>query len=367
MLQSDGQTPLESAWVPRERLELVRREVERLSRRGRRLGTGPLELRERRLRDGGIDVELHGARPQLGGYRVVATLHHEGGKGTVDVVPGEAVDVGRWRVAEPWCEHCAVRRQRHVTYLLRQGAARPIQVGSSCLGDFTGAHDPLRAARQAEILGQARRALRGSTGEVGPAPADTALVETFLASVEVAGMVGFCSRRRAEGEVASADRAWNAAFHDAPGREALGEAAAVMRWVRDELAEETQRSEYEDRLVWALSRPRLSHAERNLVASAVQAHAQAKAPYVGEPGERVTIVVRVEATASDAVRGRWGDAYLHRLHDGVGRLVIWYATRRRLQRSAHYELRGTVRRCGSFGSEAATVMTRCRARILEAG
>jgi hypothetical protein len=42
----------------------------------------------------------------------------------------------------------------------------------------------------------------------------------------------------------------------------------------------------------------------------------------------VKLAVRVELAARVPMRGRYGDAYLHRLRDDFGRLVVWYATGR---------------------------------------
>jgi hypothetical protein len=64
-------------WVDANRVPAVRRSLEALSRRGKRLGTGAIELRERY---GQVEVEIRGVAPMLGGYRVAATLHHEGGE-----------------------------------------------------------------------------------------------------------------------------------------------------------------------------------------------------------------------------------------------------------------------------------------------
>jgi hypothetical protein len=102
----------------------------------------------------------------------------------------------------------------------------------------------------------------------------------------------------------------------------------VVRWARGELAERADRGEYEDRLVWALTRPRLRSGERYLGPSALRACVRAKAPHVADPGPRVKLAVRVELAARVPMRGRYGDAYLHRLRDDFGRLVVWSATGR---------------------------------------
>ena len=96
----------------------------------------------------------------------------------------------------------------------------------------------------------------------------------------------------------------------------------MVRWARGELAERADRGEYEDRLVWALTRPRLRSGERYLGPSALRACVRAKAPHVADPGPRVKLAVPVELAARVPMRGRYGDAYLHRLRDDFGRLVF---------------------------------------------
>jgi hypothetical protein len=295
----------------------------------------------------------------------VATLHHEGGETTLEPVPGEeGLEESDWRTAEPWCEHCAVRRRRHVTYLLR-GDRELVQVDSSCLGDFTGEHDPVRAARQAHLLAQARRVTAGRGVIVDEAPGDLVQLEDVLGWVcELAADEGFRSRRRARenGVEATGDRAWERMHGGRASAGATATAGGVIRWARNDLAELVDRSEYEDRLVWALSRPRLGYAERYLVASALGAYVRSREPHLADPGERVEAEVWVELAARRGRPGRFGRSYLHRLRDGFGRLIVWYATDRRLERGGRYQLRGTVRRKGRFGDESATVVHRCWVR-----
>jgi hypothetical protein len=143
------------AWIAAWDLRRVRRAIEALSKRGRRLGTGPIELRELERRAGEVLVELSGEPPRLKGWEVVGRLDHvDGGPGRVSFA-GQRLDRGAWSGAEPWCEHCGLLRRRTVTYLVRDGGGEVRQIGSSCLRDYTG-RDLARALRQAELLERAR-------------------------------------------------------------------------------------------------------------------------------------------------------------------------------------------------------------------
>jgi hypothetical protein len=143
------------AWIAARDLRRVRRAIEALSNRGRRFGTGPIELRELERRGGEVLAELSGEPPRLEGWEVVGRLDHvDGGPGRVSLA-GQRLDRGAWSGAEPWCEHCGLLRRRTVTYLVRDRGGEVRQIGSSCLRDYTG-RDLARALRQAELLERAR-------------------------------------------------------------------------------------------------------------------------------------------------------------------------------------------------------------------
>ena len=72
-----------------------------------------------------------------------------------------------------WCEHCGLRRRRKATFVVvhvDSGELR--QVGSGCLRDFLGGHDPDRACRQAEYLALARGELKAAEDTTRPPEAD---------------------------------------------------------------------------------------------------------------------------------------------------------------------------------------------------
>src|SRR5208337_4057693 len=63
------------------------------------------------------------------------------------------------------CEHCKQKRNRVDTYVLAHSDGRFIQVGSTCLQDFTGSDKALKAAQSATMFGDACALAEDSDGE----------------------------------------------------------------------------------------------------------------------------------------------------------------------------------------------------------
>lgn len=86
------------------------------------------------------DVEIQGNAPAYNGWEFIAKLDWDANAGLiVRNIPGVDSVVNRETVTEGWCDHCKTTRQRLVTYVVRnQESGETLQVGSSCLKDFTG-------------------------------------------------------------------------------------------------------------------------------------------------------------------------------------------------------------------------------------
>jgi hypothetical protein len=141
-------------------LEDLRRRVAALDRRAGRLGTGPIRLREIGRREAGYAlVQLHGEAPVLRGWTLAAVVEHGDRRSSVrSLLPDR--DLLLESFSAPVCDHCGLSRRRSRTYvLLRAETGELRQVGSGCLRDFLGGHDPERLCRQAEYLARAREAL----------------------------------------------------------------------------------------------------------------------------------------------------------------------------------------------------------------
>ena len=196
--------------VPSEALAPLQRRIEALDRRAGRLGVAPIRLRDTGERDAEEHafVVLHGAAPVLAGWELAAIVEHRSGRTELRPVGelGSRLDPQAFQA--PWCEHCGLRRRRKATFVVAgvdRGELR--QVGSGCLRDFLGGHDPERACRQAEYLALARGELNGAEDAARPSESG---VEVFAAhAAHVVRAHGFISREQAQrsGRPPSADLA----------------------------------------------------------------------------------------------------------------------------------------------------------------
>jgi hypothetical protein len=169
-------------WIAAQDLGPARPAIEALSERGRRFGTGPIELRELERGGGELLVEIRGVPPRLEGWEVVGRLEHDGGGPARLGFVGPGLDPVAWSRAEPWCEHCGLLRRRTVTYLVRSGRGEIRQIGSSCLRDYTG-HDLARAVWQAELLERGAAAIERTARSPGTGVSRHPPLEEFLALV----------------------------------------------------------------------------------------------------------------------------------------------------------------------------------------
>ena len=93
-----------------------------------------------------VEVVVEGSIPKIpGGWTVLGVLQHappeEGRSWTIlRDAPGRTIPA-RYRTAGPDCEHCRLPRARKETVILAGEDGRVMQIGRSCLADYTGSTD----------------------------------------------------------------------------------------------------------------------------------------------------------------------------------------------------------------------------------
>ncbi len=143
-----------SAQIDSFQLEATREKVEKINARAAKKGlAGTLTMTSEPVECEEVDeltkikrtwteykVEIKGNAPAYNGWEFVAKLDWDANAGLiVRNIPGVDSVVNRETVKEGWCDHCKTTRQRLVTYVVRnQETGETLQVGSSCLKDFTG-------------------------------------------------------------------------------------------------------------------------------------------------------------------------------------------------------------------------------------
>jgi hypothetical protein len=353
-------------------LPALHERIGRLARRAERLGTSPLVLRDTGRRDGEHAlVVLEGEPPALAGWTLAAVVDHRGRAPAIRVVSSSApaLDPMRFRAAR--CDHCRLPRRRAETYVVWHAATRRLrQVGSGCLRDFLGGHDPERLCRQAEYLLLTRESLRAAAGPRSSVPAavDGVALDAFAAhAAMVLRADGWVSRERARatGRPASADAALRSLRRDpaAPRASDVAVARGALGWARELLSAKPDLSDFErDATVIACAGRLLTARERGLACALIGVYRRrrARSEHVGQPGAWLHAVVLVERIAERPSR-RHTRLRRHDLIDIDGnRLVWWQTSGTPLPSGRAVRIRARIERHTRFGRTRVTVLARCR-------
>jgi len=90
-------------------------------------------------------VEVDGVRPKIADWVFVGTIEHNSTGNIIRTTPEfpEELSTKDYRHVESICDHCKTNRRRNDTYLIRNEVTNELlQVGRSCLKDFTGHASP---------------------------------------------------------------------------------------------------------------------------------------------------------------------------------------------------------------------------------
>lgn len=154
--------------VPEFRAKDALKRLSVLSAKAVKLGMPPFEIsygepvattriiRGEKVRVAEVPFTVVGGPPKIPGWQFVAKIEH-------DTTMNEVMGFGAQRMIDenpelfkklttcpPNCEHCNLKRDRNTTYLfLSDEGDKTIQVGSSCMDDFTGHDDPRKLLMQA--------------------------------------------------------------------------------------------------------------------------------------------------------------------------------------------------------------------------
>jgi hypothetical protein len=128
--------------------------IEKYNKKSIKLKQAPLifhvEVLEKNDREY-ISVSFEGDPAKINGWEFIGTLQHSEGGNILRGVPSRPEIPESFRYVTPHCEHCAKKRHRKDTFVLKKDVENPHsdleqlsvykQVGRNCLRDFLG-HDP---------------------------------------------------------------------------------------------------------------------------------------------------------------------------------------------------------------------------------
>lgn len=372
--------------IPDYRLAGLQAKIAKLAKRAAKLGSDPITLEVVRgpyasptgghrrndspkgprlipIMQATYEVEVHGPKPVIAGWEFLATLEHKQAGTILRTVPTAEVAEGLldpYRSAGANCDHCKRQRRRKDTYVVRHvETGQVLQVGRTCLRDFTGHDSPESVARMAELLLAAVDACSegDDDGGWGGGRARECMVEPveFMTCVlacraEFGWLSATAARERADGSESTAAQAWTLTLGRNYGlktrllkevevtAEHAERAAVVLDKAKAALADRDDRSDYEHNLFVWLEEAWVTWRGKGLVASAagfvdrlenreraakVARDQFGQSKHVGVEGERLDLiatVTRVTRTATD-----WGPLTIVNLLSEDGDALVWFA------------------------------------------
>ena len=321
-------------------------------------------------------VTVNGETPMIAGWVFVATLDHEADEGADEGVAirrapvgtrlvnligekaaaaVETADLTAYRHGGNDCDHCGFNRRRKQTYVLYEVATGELrQIGSTCLKDYTGAHNPERIAAWAEWLEglYSDLGMGGDDGFGGGGGRIAVRTLDFLANVSaVIRERGWQSRWMKSGYGdfernlgATADVAMgnvferNAKYRIPVTDEDAVEAQTALDWVRDELGEQDELDEFQHNLVTYCTSDYVPKkgdgfiayaimARRRAVEKALETERKAKlaatSEWIGAVGDRVKGLT-FTVTFTREFDGHYGVSVLTKGYTPEGHGVLWF-------------------------------------------
>lgn len=324
------------------------------------------------------DVEVIGNAPAFNGWEFVAKLDWDANAGLiVRSIPG-AVAVDRESLRQGWCDHCKTTRQRLVTYVVRESeTGRQIQVGSSCLKDFTGQYTTI-AFPEFKGDDDEEGGFFGGAGEREYAPLTVLAVAWACVKLEgfkPASSYGSTTKNDVRTALSPSkskhDREWAAKI--APlADEAAGKAKELLAFILSDDFSGT--SDYVLNMKAVAAGKMVSARNIGLLASAPQAWAKfqertlirereasvyAASEFIGSEKERLELTVEVKAIKY--LDSDYGSTTLYTMITEDGNVVKWFASSEKLGEDvgARFVIRGTVKAHKEWEGMKSTQLTRC--------
>ncbi len=333
-------------------------------------------------------ITVSGDRPIVNGWTFVAALQHEAGRNLVRTVPGVEIQIARdLRSAKPSCEHCGLDRRRADTYVVAHDDGRQIQVGRTCLKDFTGHESPESIARWAELLGSFVEACASDGESFGGSYGEPiATLDEYLpfvcANIRALGWLSRTAARDTS-RSSTADGAWICLFPPPrfdrsklilPTDVDVARAAKVLEVARAHFDAHATDDlpDYEHNVRIVVESISVTSRTAGIAASIVQfaerlmgreierrrAAAQAAASvYVGTVGKREVMTLTIERVIN--VESQFGTSFLHIMADAAGNALKWFSSSARLEAGTTYTGKCTVKSHEEYKGTKQTMLSRC--------
>jgi hypothetical protein len=340
-------------------------------------------------------VTVSGSAPKIEGWRFAAVCDYAELPVIIRALVTDIAIPERYRTCGAICEHCKLDRTRHECVILAHDGGRMIQVGKSCLKDFTGHKSPERLAEMAELLRDLDDDCRGfGSSNVMPDPG-LHVVLTWASSV--ISRLGWCPRSKEDrddpnGRVATATivSSYMSEFdrclkkrekfpYPLPKKSDADRATAAIEFARAM----TGASDYEENVKAVAARSGVSHRNFGIAVSIMGSYDREMAKraertmseFVGTVGRRIGCTCTKKTCKCPAIRVMvarvislpdygYGASYINIMRDALGNALVW-KTGTCMSTGSDYTLTGTVKEHDDSKYGKQTVLTRCRVELID--
>ena len=415
-----------TAIIQTQHLKRFEKEIEALNKRARRLHVPELKWEEvpgsRRVETETHEMQMHhqtyktvvtrqvcevrliGDPPQLAGWKFIAKAKETPNGGWIfNTAAGEEVPLKlRTREHHRDCDHCQMKRDRKGAYIVKsEKSGEHKTIGTSCVKDFLGGHDPEGAMNALTIWADANRILagmaaddgEGSDGFGGGGKPEGAGLHRFLSHVAWAiRETGWVSKAAAQAsdefhpKTATVDDALRTLFMPVEeARKVLGAGGSINPEAADEeLARKTiawAKKKYVEVPVESLDT--FGHNLRTVItedyvhkdvfgmaAYLVRGYQReqgeilskkraAEAGHFGKPGEKAETDVTVIATR-EMEPGQWGESTLVTMETPDGHTLKWFASNlpRSFEQGVKMRVKFTVKKHDQYRGRPETTVSR---------
>jgi len=338
-------------------------------------------------------IELDATEIKIEGYTFIAKIEHLE-EGNLIFNPSGTGDVGdHWKTAKPHCQHCGHNRHRKETYLIKGMPENFVQVGSTCIKEYTGI-DPNRVFKWIEYIADVERLL--GSGE-HCTPREASYIDTQCYLTHVARIIrtdGWTPRSKADGIMrhATADTSLSYML-DCRDRKVerdeypTADDAELAQAAVDHIKEVQTSSDYEWNLKVSVKNETVPYKALGIVASLIpyykrhleqtiertaQYDKDKESTHVGTVGKREDFILTLTKMLP-LEGGQYGPTYLHKFRDQDGNVVSWFSSKmyfdtpsdngnvsEALTEGETYTLKATVKKHDDYQGIPQTLITRAK-------
>lgn len=315
------------------------------------------------------EYKIFGEAPKISGWEFVAKVEKVGKYNIINKMGDHEVSE-KYLTVDMYCDHCKSNRRRNFVMVLVNEDGEYMQVGRSCLEDFTGHMKPEEVANYymefEDLLGGLKES-DSSWGEIGDSYKRVAVTKLLAMSMdfieeygyEPASFEGFSTKERVLKELNMKKRRIDYESYDR-------EVGEVFEWM---LSKGDSENEYLMNLFVLAKERYVKLKYAGYVVSAVSSKRKEESKkkdreernvsmYVGELGDRKEYELIYEREYG--FETGYGVMFIHEMTDDEGNVFIWKTSKYLgLENGECFNIRGRIKEHKEYRGVRQTVLTRC--------